>query len=91
MNMYACITNRDFRTQDMMFLMNMLLCINAVLMLDDDGDDDVLQTEPTLINLNQQLLHFTLVLTYWQCTLICLLSWTCPSIRLYNSEIYIQI
>ena len=89
MKMYACITNRDFITQDMMFLMNMLSCVNAVLMLGDDGDD-VLQTEPTLINLNHQILHFMLVLTYWQCTLICILSWTCLSICLYKSEIYIQ-
>ena len=54
-------------TQDIMFLMNILSYINAVLMHDDDGDD-VLQTELILMNLNQQLLHFMLGLTYWQRT-----------------------
>ena len=43
-----------------------MLYVNAVLLFDDD--DDVLQTELILINLNQQLLPFILMLTYWQRT-----------------------
>ena len=50
----------------------MLSYVNAVLMLDDD-DDDVLQTEHILMNLNQQLLHFMLVLAYEQRTPIVIL------------------
>ena len=44
----------------------MLSCVNALLLLDDD--DDILATDIILMNLNQQLLHFMHVLTYWQCT-----------------------
>ena len=47
----------------------MLSRVNAVLLLDDDDDDDdILRTELFLMNWNQQLLHFMLVLTYWQRT-----------------------
>ena len=66
--MYACIMYLDLITQDMMFLMYILSCVNAVLLFDDDDDDDDLQTEHILMNLNQQLSHFMLMLPYWQCT-----------------------
>ena len=54
--MYACITYLDLITQDMICLMNMLSCVNAVLMLDDN--DDILPTELIRMNLIQQQLHF---------------------------------
>ena len=58
-----CITYLDLITQDMMFLMYMLSCVHVTLLLDDDND--VLHTEFILMNLNQQLLHFMFMLTYW--------------------------
>ena len=45
--------------------MYMLACVIAVLHFDDDN---VIQTELILMNLNQQLLHLMIVLTYWQPT-----------------------